>query len=72
MLGPWQLFMIGIVILWCISLVLLINLNLSSINKVLWALIISFVPLFGSIIFLVWRKRFLKRTCDLDKRIHKE
>lgn len=29
MLGLWQLFMIGIVILWCIALVLLINLKIS-------------------------------------------
>ncbi|MBS6703702.1 PLD nuclease N-terminal domain-containing protein [Alistipes ihumii] len=64
MLGLWQLFMIGIVILWCIALVLLINLKVSSVNKLLWALIVTFVPLFGSIVFLVWRKRFLKQACE--------
>ena len=53
--------MIGIVILWCVALVLLINLKVSSVNKLLWALIVTFVPLFGSIVFLVWRKRFLKQ-----------
>ena len=50
MLGLWQLFMIGIVILWCVALVLLINLKVSSVNKLLWALIVTFVPLFGSIV----------------------
>ena len=64
MLGLWQLFMIGIVILWCIALVLLINLKISSVNKLLWALIFTFVPLFVSIVFLVWRKRFLKQACE--------
>lgn len=64
MLGLWQLFMIGIVILWCIALVLLINLKISSVNKLLWALIVTFGPLFGSIVFLVWRKRFLKQACE--------
>ncbi|WP_418682645.1 PLDc N-terminal domain-containing protein, partial [Alistipes ihumii] len=36
----------------------------SSVNKLLWALIVTFVPLFGSIVFLVWRKRFLKQACE--------
>ncbi|WP_301903216.1 PLDc N-terminal domain-containing protein [Alistipes ihumii] len=67
MLGLWQLFMIGIVILWCIALVLLINLKISSVNKLLWALIVTFVALFGSIVFLVWRKRILKQTCGSEQ-----
>ncbi|MFQ8827363.1 MAG: PLD nuclease N-terminal domain-containing protein [Alistipes sp.] len=64
MLGLWQLFVIGIVILWCVALVLLINLKVSSVNKLLWALIVTVVPLFGSIVFLVWRKHFLKQACE--------
>lgn len=60
MVGIWQIVMLVNIVLLIISIVLLIKLNTSTVNKIFWLLLIVFIPLIGSICFLIMRNRPMK------------
>lgn len=63
MVGLWQLFCILCLILSIIALYQLVNSkNMDVIIRWIWAVFILFVPLIGSTLFFVWKKRMLRNT----------
>lgn len=59
MMGLWQIFSIVNLVMVVVAVYRLINLKSDSVTKLLWALLVIFVPFAGSILFFVWRKRLL-------------
>jgi hypothetical protein len=57
MFGIWQTFMMTHLIVLVIAVFLLIKAKIPSIDKLFWALLMFFIPLVGSIWFLIWRRR---------------
>ena len=58
-------------VLFLVSLILLINLKTSWINKILWTITMFFFLFIGSVSFLIWRRYELKKQeehdCGSDK-----
>ena len=57
----WQLLMLSHLVLFFVSLILLINVKTSWINKLLWTIVMFFFLFAGSISFLIWRRYELKK-----------
>jgi hypothetical protein len=60
MIGICQIFIVANPILFVVAILLLIKTKIPSVDKLLWALLIFFVPFIGSISFFIWRRRLLK------------
>jgi len=67
MLGPWQLFLlivlVSIIVLPIITLIHALKHDFKGRNKLIWILIILLLPLFGAILYLPkWKKSVIKNN----------
>ncbi|CAN5345774.1 hypothetical protein BH23BAC2_BH23BAC2_23030 [soil metagenome] len=58
----WQSLMVAILVLPIIALVHMLRNNFKGKHKLIWVLIILFLPLFGSILYFIMGKRYRREN----------